>query len=47
MKDTSSIYNTYDCINHINSDRSSETLQLDPIYGWRVISIKNTDFIKD
>ena len=44
MNDILNIYKTYNCINHISND--NEIAQLDPIYGWRIVSIKNPDISK-
>ena len=48
MKDITSIYNTYDCMKHISSNRNSgEHLILDPIYGWRIGKSSDTHLVKD
>ena len=44
MNDILNIYKTYNCINHISNDY--EIAQLDPIYGWRIVGIKNPDISK-
>ena len=44
MNDIPNIYKTYNCINHISNDY--EIAQLDPIDGWRIVSIKNPDISK-
>ena len=48
MKDITSIYNTYDCMNHISSNRNSEEhLILDPLHGWRLGKSSDTHLVKD
>ena len=48
MKDITSTYNTYDCTNHISSNRNDEEhLIPDPIYGWRLGKSSDTHFVKD
>ena len=48
MKNITNTYNTYDCTNHISSNRNDEEhLIPDPIYGWRLGKSSDTHFVKD